>query len=168
MKKLTPVIITALVVVVVAFLVIDRAKQLRHVAVLKGNDSRTPVEFVGDHFQGAQCGMVLSQVEDSAQAVAPDGKTWFFDDVGCLALWLEDNKHRDEMVLWVYTRDTREWLDGRLAWYSRTDQTPMNYGFAAFQDQTDDRIAFPDMYAKMLRDENLNNPSTRKELLGNH
>ncbi len=168
MKKLVPVFVTLLIVAIVALLVVSRAKQVQYLTVLKGNTSREAVEIVLDHYQDTQCGMLLDRLKDSAQAVAVDGKTWFFDDVGCLALWLENNKHRDEMVLWVYTRDTKEWVDGRLAWYSRTDRTAMNYGFAAYGNPSDDRIVFNEMYRKMLRGENLTNPYIKKELLGNN
>ncbi len=167
MKKLVPVIVTVLILATVALLVISRAKQVKYLTVLKGNTSRAPVEIILNHYQDTQCGMLLDRLKDSAQAVASDGKTWFFDDVGCLALWLEHNKHRDEMVLWVYTRDTEEWLDGRLAWYSRSDNTVMNYGFAAYSQKDEGRIPFDEMYRKMLRGENLTNPYIRKELLGN-
>ena len=168
MKKLVPVIVTVLMVATIALLVVSRAQQVKYLTVFKGNTSSQPVEIVLDHYQDTECGMLLEHLKDSAQAVAKDGKTWFFDDVGCLALWLEDNKHRDEMVLWVYTRDTEEWIDGRQAWYSRIDNTPMNYGFAAYGNQADDRIVFDEMFRKMLRGENLTNPYIKKELLGNN
>jgi len=167
MKKLVPVLVTILLVATIAIIVISRAKQVNYLTVFKGNTERVPVEIVFDHYQDTQCGMLLEKLEDSAQAVAPDGKTWFFDDVGCLAQWLGDNKSRDEMVLWVYTRDTQEWLDARSVWYSRTDQTTMHFGFAAYREKKEGYVSFEDMYHKMLRGENLTNPYTRKELLGN-
>jgi copper chaperone NosL len=167
MKKLAPLLVTLILATVIAILVVSRAQQVRQVTVFKGNTKQEPVEIVLNHFQDTQCGMLIERLQDSAQAAAPDGKTRFFDDVGCLALWLADNSHRDEMVLWVYTRDTKEWLDGRTAWYSRTDSTTMNYGFAAYREFQKDRISFAEMCRKMLRGENLTNPYTRKELLGN-
>jgi len=168
MKKLVPVLVTILLVATIAILVISRANQVQYLTVLKGNTSQQPVEIIFDHYQDTQCGMLIERLKDSAQAAAPDGKTWFFDDAGCLALWLGDNKHRDEMVLWVYTRDTEEWIDGRKAWYSRADRTVMHYGFAAYAQKKEDRIPFDEMYRKMLRGENLTNPYTRKELIGNN
>ncbi len=168
MKKLVPVFVTILIVATISLLVISRAKQVKYLTVYQGNNSSIPVEIILNHYQDTQCGMLLVRLKDSAQAVAIDGKTWFFDDVGCLALWLENNKHRDEMILWVYTRDTQEWLDGRLAWYSRVDKTIMNYGFAAYRHENENHIPFDEMYRKMLRGENLTNPYIRKELLGNN
>jgi copper chaperone NosL len=171
MKKLAPLLVILVLVAAIAILVVSRANQVQLVTVYKGNTKQEPVEIVLNHFQGSQCGMTITQLQDSAQAAAPDGNTRFFDDVGCLALWLGDNSQRDEMVLWVYTRDTKEWLDGRVAWYSRTDSTIMNYGYAAYrenQENREGRISFAEMYVKMLRGEHLNNPQTREELLGDH
>lgn len=166
MKKLAPILITTLLLAIIAIVVISRAKQVRHVTVLKGNTARQPVEIVLDHYQDTQCGMLLEKIEDTAQAVAPDGRTWFFDDVGCLALWYGDNPQREQMVLWVYTRDTERWIDAHAAWYSRTDETVMLYGVAAYEKKRDAFIDFEEMVRKMLRGENLTNPYTRKELLG--
>lgn len=166
MKKLVPVIIVILILAIIAVLVISRAKQVRHVTILKGNAARQPVEIIRDHFQDTQCGMILKKEADTAQAVAPNGNTWFFDDVGCLALWYDENPSREDMVLWVLTRDTERWVDARKAWYSRTDKTVMKYGIAAYEHQSEGFITFADMVPKMLRGENLTNPYTRKELLG--
>ncbi len=166
MKKLAPVLITLLVMAVLAVLVVGRARQVKHVTVLKGNTERQPVQIVLDHYQDTQCGMLLEQLKDTAQAVAPDGRTWFFDDMGCLALWYGDNPQRESMVLWVRTRDTDHWVDGRHAWYSRTDETVMLYGVAAYEEPQDGFLDFEEMVRKMQRGENLTNPYTRKELLG--
>lgn len=167
MKKLTPVLVTVLIGAAMALLVVSRARQVRHLTVFKGNLARTPVEVVFNHYQDTECGMLLDKLQDACEAVAPDGKTWFFDDAGCLAKWVGENKHRDEMVLWAYTRDTEQWVDARTAWYSRTDHTAMHYGFAAYQERKDGFLSFPEMVRKMLRGENLTNPYIRKELLGN-
>lgn len=167
MKVMIRVVIALAVLALMLTLVITKSRREGHVAILPGNSDLQPVEIVPGQFQGAQCGMTIGQVEDSAQAVAPDGRTWFFDDVGCLALWLKTNSLRDEMVLWVYGRDTDTWIDGRLAWYSRADQTPMAYGFAAFANHKEGYVDFETMVQMMQRGENLTDPNTRKELLGN-
>ncbi len=167
MKKIVPVLVTVLLVATIAILVISRANQVKYLTVFKGNLSKEPVEIIFDHYQDTQCGMLLTRIKDAAEAVAPDGKTWFFDDVGCLALWLIDNKHREEMVTWVYTRDTNEWIRSQDAFYSRADRTAMHYGFAAYANNAEGRISFAEMYRKMLRGENLTNPYIRKELIGN-
>ena len=59
-------------------------------------------------------------------------------------------------------------MDGRTAWYSRSNRTLMEYGFAAHAVQQDDFVDFDTMYRMMLRGENLTNPYVRKELLGDN
>ena len=168
MRKVAPFLVVVLVVAIMAILVVTRAKQQQNLTILTGNTERIAVPLVLGHYQDTQCGMTIDHLEDSAQAAAPEGRTWFFDDVGCLALWLKTNKLRDKMNLWVYTRDTQSWIDGRQAWYSRTDQTTMEFGFAAYENHQEGRVDFQQMYQFMFRGENLTNPYTRKELLGNH
>lgn len=167
MKKIAPVLVTLLLIAIMLVIVISRAKQQGYVTVLSGNVELKPVEILPGKYQDTECGMLVNQLKDSAQAVAPDGKTWFFDDVGCLALWADKNKKPDELVMWVYTRDTEAWIDGRAAWYSRADYTPMHYGFAAYATKQEGFIDFQEMSNKMLRGENLTNPYIRKELRGN-
>ncbi len=85
MKKFVPVLVTILLLTTIALLVISRANQVQYLTVYKGNTERLPVEIIFNHYQDTQCGMLIERLLDSAQAAAPDGKTWFFDDVGCLA-----------------------------------------------------------------------------------
>ena len=132
----------------------------------EGNHTHQPVDIKVGHFQDTQCGMTITTNKHSAQAVSPDGKTWFFDDVGCLALWYKNIKFKEKAILWVYTNDTNKYIDARKAWYSRTDKTPMGYGFGAFENKADKYIDFETVLLKMLRGENLTNPYIRKELVG--
>jgi hypothetical protein len=167
MRKMAPVLVVILVLAVMAVLVMGRARQQNNLTILTGNTDRIAVPIELGRYQDTQCGMPIEHLEDAAQAVAPDGRTWFFDDVGCLALWLKTNRKRQEMTLWVYTRDTSTWVDARQAWYSRTDATTMEYGFGAYAERQDVFVNFDTMVAMMQRGENLTNPYTRKELLGN-
>lgn len=167
MRKMAPFLVVVLVLAVMAVLVVGRARQQHNLTILTGNQAHQAVSIELGHYQDTQCGMPLEHLQDACQAVAPDGRTWFFDDPGCLALWLKTNRLREKMVLWVYTRDTSTWVDGRHAWYSRTDQTTMEYGFAAHAQEQPDYVAFDTMVQMMSRGENLTNPYTRKQLLGN-
>jgi copper chaperone NosL len=164
MKKAGPLIAGIILLAVVGVLLTSLNSAEKYTTVVSGNSERVvmPVEF--GKYQDTQCNMLIEKVRDSAQAVSPDGKTWFFDDVGCLALWLEEQKKKDDWVLWVYSRDSKDWIDGRTAWYSRADYTPMHYGFAAYLEQQDGFIDFAAMSLKMLRGENLTDPYVRKEL----
>jgi hypothetical protein len=135
--------------------------------VYEGNTEKTPIEFLLGHTQCPQCHMEVNSLTDAAQAVLEDGKTYIFDDVGCLILWMRDHNVKDSVVLWVYTRDTKAWIKAQAAYYSLTDTTPMEYGFSAYEKQKKGLIPFQEMQLKMLRGENLANPKIRKQLLSN-
>ncbi len=166
-RKMAPLMAALLLLSIMLVLVLARARQQGNVTVLEGNTSGQPVAVVPGHFQDTQCGMPVERAQDSAQAVDTDGKTWFFDDPGCLALWLDKHHHPDRLKLWVHGRGQTGWLDARRAWYSRNDDTPMEYGFAAYPEAQDGFVDFDEMCRLMLRGENLTNPYVRNELLGN-
>ena len=130
-----------------------------------GNTSGKPLDFKPGEVQCVKCTMQLEGKPHSAQAVLPDGKTYFFDDPGCLALWLKD-KDYSNMKLWVYTDDTKRYIDARKAWYKLGDKTPMNYGFGAYEKKVEGAVDFDTFLKMMYRGENLTNPAIRKKVLG--
>ena len=167
MKKIAPLLIIIAIIAIIVTIVLFRAKQQQTVTVYEGNAAKKPIELQLNQFQDTQCGMAIGQLEDSAQVVGPDGKTWFFDDVGCMVSWLESRTFKDEALVWVYARDVSAWIDGRSAWYSVTDETPMRYGFAPHKKRKNSFIGFDEMKTKMLKGETMKDPLTRKKLLGN-
>ncbi|WP_166669502.1 nitrous oxide reductase accessory protein NosL [Paenisporosarcina antarctica] len=70
----------------------------------------------------------------SAQGITEEGKSLFFDDVGCML-----NQERiDNSTLEKYVRDyhTLEWIKLDVAVVVKTEiKTPMNYGYAFFEDK---------------------------------
>jgi len=167
-KKFLPFFIIIALIVAIVTVFLSRAAQQQMLTVYKGNTDLKPLPIHLHHYQDTQCGMPIESLEDSCQVAAPNGHTWFFDDVGCMVLWIQDKPFIDNAKLWVHSKESGKWIDARQAWYSRTDTTPMNYGFGAYESHSDRRIDFETMQRKMLRGENLTDPYTRKELLGNH
>lgn len=166
MKKILPflTIIIIIVIIVIIFLSMSNKKQM--IVIHEGNHTHEPIDIKLNHFQDTQCGMTIVANKHSAQAVSPEGKTWFFDDVGCLALWYNNIKFQKDVILWVYSNDTNEYIDARTAWFNRTDTTPMGHGFGAFKEKKEGFITFDEVTLKILRGEDLRNPYIKKELLG--
>lgn len=73
------------------------------------------------------CMMLVSDPQPAAQAVLADGARKFFDDVGCLAEWLERGETPARM--WVRAHDGSRWIEVRAAHFSAGHRTPMDYGF---------------------------------------
>ena len=166
MKKILPFItlIIIIAIIIIIFLSMSNAKQM--VVLKEGNTSLTPLEIILGKYQDSDCGMVIDKMDYVSQVIAPDGKTWFFHDHGGMANWLKDKSFKDDAKIWVMTIDTKQYINARTAWYSRTDNTPMRYGFGAYEVKQDGFITFDEMGLKVLRNETLRNPYIQKELLG--
>ena len=132
------------------------------------NDEKVALEFKPNTIQCPQCNMFLVEKEHTAQAITTDNKTYFFDDPGCMILWIEENHKKDDkdIVKWVYTLDTKKWILAKKAFYSIDDKTPMEYGFAAYEKPIKNHIDYDEMRLRMLRGENMTNPKIRKKILG--
>ena len=132
------------------------------------NTSRHPLEYKDNTLQCPQCNMVIVGKNDTAQIITHDGKTHFFDDVGCAILWIREKKlSMQSLTFWVHTRDTHTFIEASKAFYSVTDNTPMKYGFGAYETKQPTSISFEEMQLRMLRGENMSDPRVRKKLLGN-
>lgn len=166
MKAIKPVLLIVVLLFTIMALFILMGQSQDMVVVFQGNAEHTPIEMISGKFQGSQCGMLISDLDFASQVVATDGRTWFFDDHGCMAAWISSKPFQQEATIWVKDLSTGEWIDGRQAWYSRTDTTPMSYGFGAYKDHQEGLIDFQDMQRAMLKGETLANLTFRKELLG--
>ena len=132
------------------------------------NTSRHPLEYKDNTLQCPQCNMFIVGKNETAQIITNDGKTHFFDDVGCAILWIREKKlSMQSLTFWVHTRDTHTFIEASKAFYSVTDNTPMKYGFGAYETKQPTSISFEEMQLRMLRGENMSDPRVRKKLLGN-
>ncbi len=136
------------------------------IVVVPNNKTLRPLEILPNTYQDAHCGMILIDTNFAAQVILPDGRTWFFHDQGGVPLWLEKRSFKNSAKVWMHSKDSRKWIDGYRAWFSLRDETPMLYGFAAYEKKQAGFISYNEMRLKMLRGENLLNPFVKKQLLG--
>jgi len=165
MKKFTPVLISLIFVGVLAAIFFSLASSKRMVVVKDGNLKQLPVEMQIGMYQDSDCGMVINDLRDASQVIAKSGRSWFFHDHGGFVKWLEDKEFRDSAKIWVMSRDTKRWVDAKDAFYSLADDTPMGYGFGAYEKMSEGMIDFDTMRLRVLRGETLQNPAIRKQLL---
>lgn len=165
LKKLTPFLIVLAIVSIIATLFISLASSQHMVVIKKGNTEKKPLVMKLHKYQDSDCGMVIEDLEYASQVIAPDGRTWFFHDHGGFVHWLDDKPFRDNATVWVMSKDTYSWIDGRKAFYTLNEETPMGYGFGAYANFKKGMVTFKDMRLKMLRGETMNNPLIRKKLL---
>ena len=168
MKKLTPFLMIGLIVAIIVGVFLSLASKQNMIVVKEGNLKQLPLKMQLNKHQDSDCGMVIETLDFASQVVAPDGKTWFFHDHGGFVHWLEDKSFKDSAKIWVMSLDTKKWIDGREAYYSRDDITPMGYGFGAYEYKESKKglIPFSEMRLYMLRGEDMNNPLIRKQLQG--
>ena len=157
-------VIVAMIVIGVVFTFLGKSQQM--IVVAQGNSTKKPIELVAGKYQDSDCGMVIDSFEYASQVIHEDGKTWFFHDHGGMANWLKNKDFKDTAIIWVMTRDTKKYIDGRSAFYSRTDTTPMGYGFGAYEHSFDGAIDFVTMNRLMVRGEHFGNPKVRASLIG--
>lgn len=160
-----PFLIVLVIVSVIIALFLSLASSKQMVVVKENNLKKLPVEMELNKYQDSDCGMVITDLDYASEVVAPDGKTWFFHDHGGFVNWLKDKEFKESAVIWVMSRDTKKWIDGRKAYYSLNEKTPMGYGFGAYEKKREGFVDFEQMSLKMLRGETMNNPLIRKQLL---
>lgn len=80
----------------------------------------------------AHCKMLVSDRVHAAQ-VSLGGERLYFDDIGCMALWLDVQEKRASEPVRAWVRDAAGpgWLEARSARYASGARTPMDFGFEA-------------------------------------
>jgi copper chaperone NosL len=164
MKKIAPFLIILLFVVIIVLIFLSLGKTQHMVVIKEGNLKQVPLEIELHKYQDSYCGMIIDDLKYASQVVAPDGKTWFFHDHGDFVLWLENKPFKESAKVWVMSRDTHKWIDGKKAYYSRDEVTPMGFGFGAYENKKKGLIGFDEMQLFTLRGETMQDPKIKKML----
>jgi copper chaperone NosL len=77
----------------------------------------------------AHCRMLVSDKRYAAQVVDAEGERRFFDDAGCMVLWMDT--HAPPLHAWARDAVSGAWLEARAATYVQGARTPMDFGFEA-------------------------------------
>ena len=165
MKILKPLLIIIAIFVIIVIIFLTLAKKQQMITVIKGNIDKKPIDITLHRYQDSQCGMVIDSLKYASEIVSPIGKTWFFHDHGNMIKWLEARDFRDKATIWVHTIDTNRWIDAKKAYYTRDEETPMRYGFGAYENRKNNTISFEEVRILTLRGETMENPIIRKQLL---
>ncbi len=167
MKKiLMPLLSVVLLIAIIVSVVLSIADKKHAKVVLLDNTDAKAIIIAPKEYQCSTCKMEIEQIPYAVEIVNSNGKTWFFDDMGCAIEWLEHQDFKDNVAIWTQTEDTKEWVDATTACYRRDALTPMNFGFAAQKTCTEKMIDYNTMRLKVLRGETMKDPYIRKQLLG--
>lgn len=98
-----------------------------------------------------RCRMAISEKRYAAQAVQPSGAA-FFDDIGCMALWLRENRTDPSTALYVVDYRTQQWMPVHQAVFVRSQRipSPMGYATAALADAAGARHWAREMDGRLL------------------
>ena len=165
-KRLIPFVVIVIISIAIVVTFLSLAATKKFIVTQDGDLAQLPVAMQMGIFQDSDCGMVINDLRDASQVITKSGKVWFFHDNGGMAKWLEDKEFKDSAKVWVMSRDTKKWIDGRVAYYSLIDETAMGNGFGAYENFREGYVDFGTMRLKMLRGETLRNPLIKKQLLG--
>jgi hypothetical protein len=165
MKVVKYIAIIAGLVTVIVITILSVSSNQHMITIIKGNFDKKPIDIELHKYQDSQCGMVIDSIKYASEVVASNGDTWFFHDHGGMVKWLELHSFGDSAKIWVHAIDTNRWIDGRDAYYTRDENTPMHYGFGAYEKPKSNRISFEQMRLFTLRGETMENPIIRKQLL---
>ena len=166
MKKILPLLIIFVILGIIGVIFVSMAKNDQPVTIVKGNNNMVALPLKVNFTNDPYCKMLITTKRNTSQVASPNGRTWFFDDPACMVLWLQDKSFKDTAKLWIYSIDTKQWIDARKASYGRADETAMHYGFGAREHKSEGTIDFETMALYVQRGEHLGNPKIRKMLLG--
>ena len=96
-------------------------------------------EIHWDRDMCSRCVMVVSDRKNTVQVRNPDtSKTYMFDDVGCMALWFEEENinWKNKAIIWVSDVESGEFIDAKTAFYDTNNVTPMAYGYSAHKSKS--------------------------------
>ncbi len=93
------------------------------------------------------CLMGLADQKYSVQLTNSEGKTIWFDDIGCYVNYKGSDGWKKfirdgEYKSWIGDCETGKWIDTEKANYRFGDDTPMGYGFGALAEANDSTFDF--------------------------
>ncbi|AKF24106.1 hypothetical protein YH65_00815 [Sulfurovum lithotrophicum] len=166
MKKIVINLLTFVVVIaILVILLLSFGNDQGSKYVYKGNTAHKIIKIKPKEYQCSECNMNIEALAYEAQIITQEGNTYFFDDIGCVVLWLKNHKPAIAKIV-TQTLDTHHWVDVRKAWYTRIAHDPMGYGFAAYEKKKKGLISYDEMKLLMLQGKNLHDPFVKKKLLG--
>ncbi len=143
--------------------------QPSNIYVIHNNTAKEPLEIILERYYCSQDNVPILELFNTAQAIKPNGDTYFFNDIGSFFLWIEKQEEKENLTLWVYTTDTERYVPAKTAWYSRVGMTPMGYGFSPYEFHVYDTADyyFDEVYTFAQRGETLWHPMVRHLLVEN-
>ena len=101
-----------------------------------GNEAVQPVDIAATDTCEV-CNMAVVDNQHATQIVLENGKSYVFDDIGCMYKWLGSNENEKIAAQFVRDYNDKEWIlvDDATFIYNESVKTPMAYNVVSFKDQ---------------------------------
>ena len=109
-----------------------------------------PVAIVWDNEACAHCHMHVSDRAYATQLQTTDRRVLNFDDPGCLVHYLMD-KAPSMHALYIHHSKEERWLDVARVGFVPSTTAPMDFGFAAVDQQAPGAISFQEFSSRVLK-----------------
>lgn len=77
MKKTLPILTILILIAIIIAIFLSMSNQKQMVVIHEDNHKHEPVDIKLSHFQDTQCGMTITKLEGSVQAISPKEKLGF-------------------------------------------------------------------------------------------
>lgn len=108
-----------------------------------------PRSVVWDKQTCQECGMSVSDPRFAAQFHSPDGRVLYFDDPGCLFLYVL-KRGTDEGRAYFRSTTSDEWLAREDCAFVAADDSPMDFGWGAAPKGTAGAVGWDEAVARFL------------------
>ncbi|MFB6468579.1 nitrous oxide reductase accessory protein NosL [Cytobacillus sp. Hz8] len=104
-----------------------------------GKDEVKPKAIDEDKDECDICNMAVMDNQFATEIILENGKTYVFDDIGCMYQWMSENKDKKVKAKFVRDYNTKDWveLDKATYVYNPDVNTPMAYNVISFADKKD-------------------------------
>lgn len=105
------------------------------------------------HDMCAHCRMAISEERYAAELINSDGDVFKFDDISCMANFINTRESTKVVAHYVMDFDERQWIKADDAFYMRSPEltTPMSGGIIAFKSEAQALQAAGKYNGKVLR-----------------
>lgn len=118
-----------------------------------GPKETVPVAINAKNDKCAQCNMAVVDDQFATQVVLKNGKTYTFDDIGCMFKWVKDNPEEEIAAQFVRDYETQKWIKAENATYvyERSIKTPMAYNVITFSKEEKAKKFAADLNATVMK-----------------
>ena len=102
------------------------------------NEAAKPVEIDPETDTCANCNMSVADNQHATEIILTNGKTFVFDDIGCMFNWKDENEDKEIEKSFVRDYDTDEWIEVEDSYfvYGEKIKTPMAFNVVSFEEES--------------------------------